>query len=70
MFRYYWQTRFCDDEEAERMKTELTPEHIREHLTPDTTYLHFEYRLKDPDTGEVRWLQASMLPLQRDASDR
>ena len=20
MFRYYWQTRFCDDEEAERMK--------------------------------------------------
>ena len=70
MFRYYWQTRFCDDEEAERMKTELTPEHIREHLTPDTTYLHFEYRLKDPDTGEVRWLQASMLPLQRDASDQ
>ena len=66
MFRYYWQTRFCDDEEAERMKTELTPEHIREHLT----YLHFEYRLKDPDTGEVRWLQASMLPLQRDASDQ
>ena len=55
MFRYYWQTRFCDDEEAERMKTELTPEHIREHLTPDTTYLHFEYRLTDPDTGEVRW---------------
>ena len=34
MFRYYWQTRFCDDEEAERMKAELTPEAIREQLTP------------------------------------
>ena len=29
MFRYYWQTRFCDDEEAERMKTELAGAHSR-----------------------------------------
>ncbi len=70
MFRYYWQTRFCDDSEAARMKEELTPEFISEHLTEDVTYLHFEYRLKDQETGETRWNQASMLPLQRDAAGR
>ena len=68
MFRYYWQTRFCDDDEAERMKEELKPEAIRERLTEDVPYLHFEYRLRDQETGEVRWSQASMLPLQRDGS--
>ena len=70
MFRYYWQTRFCDDNEAARMKEELTPEFIAEHLTEDVAYLHFEYRLKDQETGETRWNQASMLPLQRDAAGR
>lgn len=66
MFRYYWQTRFCDDEEASRMKDELAPDYIREHLTEEVPWLHFEYRLKDQETDEVRWSQASMLPLQRD----
>ena len=36
--------------------------------TEDVPYLHFEYRLRDQETGEVRWSQASMLPLQRDGS--
>ncbi|WP_242369898.1 response regulator [Adlercreutzia muris] len=68
MFRYYWETRFCDDSERERMKAELTPEYVREHLTPEVPYLHFEYRLKDQETGEVKWNQASMIPLQRDGN--
>lgn len=65
MFRYYWETRFCDDGERDRMKVELTPEYIREHLTPEMPYLHLEYRLHDQETGEVKWNQASMIPLQR-----
>lgn len=68
MFRYYWQTRFADSEEAERMKEMLTPEYIQAHLTEDVSYLHLEYRLVDPETGEVSWNQASMLPLVRDSS--
>ena len=63
MFRYYWQTRFCDDEEAERMKAELMPEFIRENLTPDVSHLHFEYRLKDPETDEVRSVSYTHLTL-------
>ena len=66
MFRYYWQTRFSDEEEAERMKAMLTPEFMKEHLTVDVPYLHFEYRLTDPATGDVSWNQASMIPLVRD----
>ncbi|MEY8461131.1 response regulator [Eggerthellaceae bacterium 24-137] len=68
MFRYYWETRFCDDEERERMKGELMPEYIREHLTPEVPYLHLEYRLQDKETGETSWNQASMIPLQRNAN--
>lgn len=68
MFRYYWETRFCDDGERDRMKVELTPEYIREHLTPEMPYLHLEYRLHDQETGEVKWNQASMIPLQRDSA--
>ena len=66
MFRYYWQTRFYNEEECERMKRALTPAYIQEQLTEDVPYLHLEYRLEDSDTGEVAWNQASMLPLQRD----
>ena len=66
MFRYYWQTRFYNEEECERMKQALTPAYIQEQMTEDVPYLHLEYRLEDPDTGEVAWNQASMLPLQRD----
>lgn len=68
MFRYYWETRFCDDGERDRMKMELTPEYIREHLTPEMPYLHLEYRLHDQETGEVKWNQASMIPLQRNGA--
>lgn len=67
MFRYYWQTRFASEEDAEAMKVALTPEYIREHLTADVPYLHLEYRLADPETGEVSWNQASMIPLTRDS---
>ncbi|MEC4184229.1 response regulator [Adlercreutzia sp. R21] len=67
MFRYYWQTRFYNEEECARMKEALTPEYIQAQLTEGVPYLHLEYRLEDPDTGVVAWNQASMIPLQRNA---
>ena len=68
MFRYYWQNRFATKEDAERMKVAFTADYIREHLTPDLPYLLLEYRVSDPDTGEVSWSQASMIPLTRDGN--
>ena len=59
--RNYWDTRVVQEDEP--VRSQLTIRSIQQNLTEDTTYLQYEYRVRE-DT--IRWTQISVLCLKRE----
>ena len=58
---------YVDGEDGVDMKAMITPEHIREVMTKDVSYLQYEYHIC---RGEDRWENMSVICLKRDSSGK
>ena len=67
-FQDYWRGRTLGDEDADIMEQAVNRDVVQAMLTPDVPFLQHEYRIERD--GDVRWMQASILCLRRDAAGR